>query len=114
MDYDESIFTMSGDFDKYDTDMDDDFAWAICTIELVMNERNYETVGDIFGQIYDITNGVKLFNEEGAFQVSVFEIYDEIELPYPEYEESWDDETDEAMVEEWFTVDESIADNAFM
>jgi hypothetical protein len=40
LDWEESFFTASPDFDKFETEADETYAWALCTIELVLNENN--------------------------------------------------------------------------
>jgi len=67
LDYENSVFTRSENFDAYSTDSDGTDAWSICTVELVLNDRNWEEVGDIFGKIYHVTNGVILFDDQGSY-----------------------------------------------
>lgn len=103
--WEESFFTASPNADKFETESDGTDAWATCTIELVMNEFNMEMVGDLFDVIYNIEYGVKAFDENDEFPVQIAESTFKILLPYPEYDDSWNDETEEALAEEAFMID---------
>lgn len=45
LDWEDTFFTASPDFDKFETESDGETAWAMCTVELVLNDRNSDTVG---------------------------------------------------------------------
>ena len=87
----ESAFKESDDIEKYATDSDGTVAWALCTIDIVLNEHTEPIIGDIFGKIYDTTYGVKIMPTEGNM-MDVAETDFLIALPYPEYDSSWEEE----------------------
>ena len=100
----ESAFKESDDIEKYATDSDGTVAWALCTIDIVLNEHTEPIIGDIFGKIYDTTYGVKIMPTEGNM-MDVAETDFLIALPYPEYDSSWEEEEEESLTEQWFTID---------
>ena len=62
----ESAFRASNDEANFATDSDDTVAWALCTIDIVLNEHTYPILGDIFDKVYDTTYGVKMMPVDGT------------------------------------------------
>lgn len=91
IDASESAFEESYDIEKYATDSDGTVAWALCTIDIVLNEHTEPIIGDIFGKIYDTTYGVKVMPVDSDM-IDVAETDFLIALPYPEYDSSWEEE----------------------
>ena len=100
----ESAFEESYDIENYATDSDGTVAWALCTIDIVLNEHTEPIIGDIFGKVYDTTYGVKIMPVQGNM-MDAAETNFLIALPYPEYDSSWEEEEEEALAEQWFTID---------
>ena len=87
----ESAFEESYDIENYATDSDGTVAWALCTIDIVLNEHTEPIIGDIFGKVYDTTYGVKIMPVQGNM-MDAAETNFLIALPYPEYDSSWEEE----------------------
>ena len=101
----DSPFKPSPEVDNYETESDDVDAWAICTIDLVLNENTYYMAADIFDKIYWTTYGVKIFDVDGANPIDVAETEFLIELPSPTYDDTWDNEEEEKLAEKKFKID---------
>ena len=101
----ESAFKPSDELENYKTDSDGTVAWALCTIDIVLNEHTESSIGDIFGKVYDTTYGVKLQPADGSNMIDGAESNFEIELPYPEYDDTWEEEEEEALAENFFAID---------
>jgi hypothetical protein len=87
----ESAFQASYEVENYDTNSDGTVAWALCTIDIVLNEHTEPIIGHIFDKVYDTTYGVKIKPQEGDM-IDAAETNFLIALPYPEYDSSWEEE----------------------
>jgi hypothetical protein len=100
----ESGFAASPEVENFATDSDGTVAWALCTIDILLNEHTEPIIGDIFGKIYDTTYGVKIMPYQGNM-MDVAESTFLVDLPYPEYDSEWDEEEEEALAGSYFPID---------
>lgn len=98
----ETIFSAVYDPEAYQTDDDGENAWAICTIQLEVNENNWEELESIFASVYDATYGIKVFDptteEMTQYAESDFSFY----LPSPRYENDYDEPVYDVKLDETF------------
>lgn len=101
-------------------------AWAICAIEIAINEHTEEILGDIFDKIYVTTYGVKIFPDPHAeyddanpfVPQDVNEIEFLTDLPYPEFDTEWIEIEVESLTDQTFVIDttaiSSVDTDAYM
>ena len=96
---DETPFKRSPEVDNYETEADDVEAWAVCTIDLVLNDNTRYMAEDIFGHVYETTYGVLIFDSSDANPIQLTESEFLIDLPYPEFDSTWDNEEEAKLTE---------------
>jgi hypothetical protein len=105
--WEDSVFTASPDASNFETEDDGTEAWAHCTVDLILSEKNYEIVGTLFDRVYEVTYGVRVFDANDENPVDIASAFFDIYLPSPDYDDSWNDEPEEALAEAFFPIDTS-------
>lgn len=111
-----AFFETSQEADNYITDDDGTMARAVCTIDMIINERNSEDLANIFDSVYEATYGVKLFSNDTTLDpIDTTEQTFKLYLPNPEYDNSFDDVLEEEIANQFFDIDVTTiaGDNTF-
>jgi len=107
-----AFFEASQNLDGFLTDDDGTMARAICTVDMIINDRNREELSQIFGYVYNVTYGVKLFsNDTTVAIIETGETHFEAYLSTPEYSNDYIVEVDEDIAEQFFAINTTATAN---